>query len=89
MNLENHPCFNDKKRHLVRCVHLPVAPKCNIQCNYCVRKFDCINESKPQRDKRDSYAAGIDGVLEKSNRKECDISVAGMRGTRRSVCKSR
>ena len=28
-------------------IHLPVAPKCNIQCNYCVRKFDCVNESRP------------------------------------------
>jgi nitrogen fixation protein NifB len=28
-------------------VHLPVAPKCNIQCNYCNRKYDCSNESRP------------------------------------------
>lgn len=28
-------------------IHLPVAPKCNIQCNYCVRKYDCMNESRP------------------------------------------
>jgi nitrogenase cofactor biosynthesis protein NifB len=26
---------------------LPVAPRCNIKCNYCVRKFDCANESRP------------------------------------------
>lgn len=28
-------------------MHLPVAPHCNIQCNYCNRKFDCSNESRP------------------------------------------
>lgn len=28
-------------------MHLPVAPKCNIQCNYCNRKYDCQNESRP------------------------------------------
>jgi len=28
-------------------MHLPVAPVCNIQCNYCIRKFDCANESRP------------------------------------------
>jgi MoaA/NifB/PqqE/SkfB family radical SAM enzyme len=28
-------------------MHLPIAPKCNIQCNYCVRKYDCPNESRP------------------------------------------
>ncbi|NTU41768.1 MAG: radical SAM protein, partial [Nitrospirales bacterium] len=24
-----------------------VAPACNIQCKYCVRKYDCANESRP------------------------------------------
>jgi len=28
-------------------MHLAVAPKCNIQCNYCIRKYDCVNESRP------------------------------------------
>jgi len=28
-------------------MHLPVAPACNIQCNYCNRKYDCANESRP------------------------------------------
>jgi len=41
-----HPCFNREASSNER-IHLPVAPKCNIQCNYCVRKFDCANESRP------------------------------------------
>jgi nitrogen fixation protein NifB len=28
-------------------MHLAVAPSCNVQCNYCNRKFDCVNESRP------------------------------------------
>ena len=28
-------------------VHLPVAPRCNVQCKICNRKFDCVNESRP------------------------------------------
>ena len=28
-------------------MHVPVAPRCNIQCNYCNRKYDCCNESRP------------------------------------------
>jgi MoaA/NifB/PqqE/SkfB family radical SAM enzyme len=43
---ESHPCFNCAGGKNAR-IHLPVAPKCNIQCNYCVRKFDCPNESRP------------------------------------------
>lgn len=47
IDLNNHPCFNDKVRHKYGRVHLPVAPRCNIQCNFCNRKFDCVNESRP------------------------------------------
>lgn len=28
-------------------MHVAVAPKCNISCNFCSRKFDCANESRP------------------------------------------
>jgi nitrogen fixation protein NifB len=42
-----HPCFNANARHQYGRLHLPVAPKCNIQCNYCNRKYDCVNESRP------------------------------------------
>ncbi len=47
MNLDRHPCFNDKVRHQFARVHVPIAPLCNIQCNYCERKYDCVNESRP------------------------------------------
>ena len=47
IDISNHPCFNDKKRHTHGRIHLPVAPRCNIQCNFCNRKFDCVNESRP------------------------------------------
>lgn len=43
----NHPCFNAKARKTSGRVHLPVAPRCNIQCRFCDRKFDCVNESRP------------------------------------------
>jgi MoaA/NifB/PqqE/SkfB family radical SAM enzyme len=41
-----HPCFNGCGGKNSR-IHLPVAPSCNIQCNYCLRKYDCVNESRP------------------------------------------
>jgi len=47
LNLTDHPCFNAKARHKYARVHLPVAPRCNVQCNYCNRDFDCVNESRP------------------------------------------
>jgi len=47
MNFENHPCFDEKAKMKYGRLHLPVAPKCNIQCNFCNRKYDCVNESRP------------------------------------------
>jgi len=43
---KKHPCFNGCGTGYAR-IHLPIAPACNIQCNYCVRKYDCPNESRP------------------------------------------
>jgi nitrogenase molybdenum-iron protein alpha/beta subunit/MoaA/NifB/PqqE/SkfB family radical SAM enzyme len=41
-----HPCYNCGAHQYAR-MHLPIAPKCNISCNYCLRKYDCPNESRP------------------------------------------
>ena len=43
----NHPCYSNDAHHKYARMHLPVAPACNIQCNYCNRKYDCANESRP------------------------------------------
>lgn len=42
-----HPCYSADAHHKFARMHLPVAPMCNISCNYCNRKFDCVNESRP------------------------------------------
>lgn len=45
--LDTHPCYSEKAHTKFARMHLPVAPRCNIQCNYCNRKYDCTNESRP------------------------------------------
>ncbi len=45
--INEHPCYSEHACHTAGRIHLPVAPKCNIQCNYCVRDYDCVNESRP------------------------------------------
>lgn len=42
---KSHPCFSGGCQNAR--MHLPVAPACNISCNYCNRKFDCVSESRP------------------------------------------
>lgn len=43
----NHPCFDKAAHGKYGRIHLPVAPRCNVQCNFCNRKYDCMNESRP------------------------------------------
>ncbi|MEA5037377.1 FeMo cofactor biosynthesis protein NifB [bioreactor metagenome] len=45
--INEHPCYSPEARHTFGRCHVAVAPKCNIQCNYCVRDYDCVNESRP------------------------------------------
>lgn len=75
-----HPCFNKETAGSCGRVHLPVAPKCNIQCNYCNRKYDCVNESRPGVTsgvlKPFQAAEYMDKVLAKEPR----ITVAGIAG---------
>ena len=79
-DINNHPCFNDKKRHTHGRIHLPVAPRCNIQCNFCNRNFDCVNESRP------GVSSGILTpeqalvYLNKVMDKQKNISVVGIAG---------
>lgn len=42
-----HPCYSYGAHHRYARMHLPVAPLCNISCNYCNRQYDCLHESRP------------------------------------------
>jgi nitrogen fixation protein NifB len=75
-----HPCFSEEAHHLFGRVHLPIAPACNIQCRYCVRKFDCANESRPGITSRvltpDEAVERTRALVERSDR----LSVVGIAG---------
>ncbi|MEI6559829.1 MAG: nitrogenase cofactor biosynthesis protein NifB [Rhodospirillaceae bacterium] len=45
--VKDHPCYSEQAHHYFARMHVAVAPACNIQCNYCNRKYDCVNESRP------------------------------------------
>ena len=80
MHLENHPCFNEGACSSYGRIHLPVASRCNVQCNFCNRKFDCVNESRPGVTSGilspDQAIRYLDEVM--ATRK--DISVVGIAG---------
>ena len=80
LNTDRHPCFNVAVKGECGRVHLPVAPKCNILCNYCNRKYDCVNESRPGVTSAVLKPRQAIAYLEKVLEAEPRITVAGIAG---------
>jgi nitrogen fixation protein NifB len=80
MDLKQHPCFNADAHHRFGRVHLPVAPRCNMQCKFCNRRFDCVNESRPGVTSAVLSPAQAMVYLEEVLRKKPDIKVVGIAG---------
>ncbi len=80
LDTDRHPCFNVAAKGECGRVHLPVAPKCNILCKYCNRKYDCVNESRPGVTSAVLTPAQAVSYLEQVLGKEPRITVAGIAG---------
>lgn len=80
LDFARHPCFNPAAKGSYGRVHLPVAPQCNIKCNYCNRKYDCVNESRPGVTSTVLTPHQALVYMEKVLEKEPRISVAGIAG---------
>jgi nitrogen fixation protein NifB len=80
MNTPKHPCFDAEAKHTHARIHLPVAPKCNIQCNYCNRKYDCVNESRPGVTSAVLSPYQAKEYLKDLNRRIENLSVIGIAG---------
>lgn len=46
-SLPPHPCMDDRVHDEIARIHLPVAPKCNIRCLYCERKYSGPDSPTP------------------------------------------
>ncbi|MBZ4666134.1 radical SAM protein [Mahella sp.] len=75
-----HPCFNPRAVKEHGRIHLPVAPRCNIKCRYCDRRYSCANENRPGIAAKVMSPAEAMGHLAKSIEIEPRISVAGIAG---------
>jgi len=80
MNIDDHPCFNRKAHFHFGRVHLPVAPRCNVQCKFCNRLFDCVNESRPGVTSAVLSPAQAMVYLEEVLRRKPNIRVVGIAG---------
>ncbi len=73
-----HPCFNEKMHDKVGRIHVPIAPKCNIQCNFCTREINKC-EMRPGVSARIMSVEDAVKHVEKVT-KEMPISVVGVAG---------
>jgi nitrogen fixation protein NifB len=80
MDTTNHPCFDGEAAKTAARVHLPVAVDCNAQCNYCDRKFDCVNESRPGVTSAILSPGQALEYLETVVEKRPDLTVVGIAG---------
>ena len=80
LDISRHPCFNVEAKGKCGRVHLPVAPDCNIKCNYCNRKYDCVNESRPGVTSCVLAPKQAIRYLERVLEKAPNITVAGIAG---------
>jgi len=80
IDFKNHPCFDKEAHKKFGRVHLPVAPRCNIQCNFCNRKYDCMNESRPGVTSRVLTPQQAIAYLRHVVAKRPEISVMGIAG---------
>src|SRR5512147_3013620 len=80
VDLSRHPCFNKDAHKKFGRIHLPVAPRCNLQCNFCNRKFDCMNESRPGVTSAVLPPSQAVPYLEEVKAKHENIAVVGIAG---------
>ncbi len=84
--LYNHPCFYGSAKARWGRIHLPVARKCNIQCNFCNRKYDCANEGRPGVTRFILKPEQVQDYLEIILQGRNDISVIGIAGPGDPMC---
>ena len=80
LDVSLHPCFNGGCAAGHGRVHLPVAPNCNVQCNFCNRKYDCVNESRPGVTSALLSPGQAVHYLRQVRAERPDITVAGIAG---------
>jgi nitrogen fixation protein NifB len=80
MRVDTHPCYDLEASGRFGRIHVPVAPRCNIKCNYCIREFACANENRPGVTTR---VVGVDEALRtvaSAVRRDPRLTVLGVAG---------
>ncbi len=85
--LSQHPCYSPAAHHRYGRIHLPVAARCNLGCNYCERRIGGLTYHAY----RPAVAARIVSAEEAVEQvaqhlEECNLTVAGIAGPGEPLC---
>ncbi len=75
-----HPCYSTDANTRFGRIHVPVAPRCTVQCNYCTREFACPNENRPGVTTRVIGADEAMETIRAAVRAEPRLTVLGVAG---------
>lgn len=79
--LRFHPCYSEIAHTQYGRIHLPVAPRCNIHCNYCDRRIgDCYHSVRPGVAERVMTPEEAVGWVSRALEAEPRLRVVGIAG---------
>jgi nitrogen fixation protein NifB len=78
--MDTHPCYSARAAKRYGRIHLSVAPRCNLRCRYCDRRFDCANECRPGVTSRVLAPQEAVEVLASAVRRDPRLRVVGFAG---------
>jgi nitrogen fixation protein NifB len=77
----SHPCYHEKAHFRIGRIHLPVARKCNIGCNFCDKKGSaCDHTSRPGLAYQLMKPDDVIEAVEKSISDHPNLEVVGIAG---------
>lgn len=78
--MEQHPCFSDEAHDRVGRIHLPVAPRCNIQCNFCEHRICTEIQHPGWAERLLSVAEAVDLIQSIVSERQAGDFVVGVAG---------
>ncbi|MDA8146456.1 MAG: radical SAM protein [Thermaerobacter sp.] len=78
--MDTHPCYSAQAAKRYGRIHLSVAPRCNLSCRYCDRRFDCANECRPGVTSRVLTPKEAVDLLASAVRRDPRLRVVGFAG---------
>jgi nitrogen fixation protein NifB len=78
---DSHPCYSTKAHNRIARLHLPVAPKCNIACNFCDRRVSPFyHTSRPGLSYEILKPEAVIRTIEDALKQHPNLEVVGISG---------